>query len=133
MKKSLKLILLSGAAMLFAHNALAYDPGMVEEQCKKPKFTSFSLTEYKAPEKQEVAAESAFTFAISNWIDPTSIKLLAKKKAVPFTVEDKNSFFLVESKIPAEYSGQFVRFDVIALARLGCKGLDGWLVKVAAK
>lgn len=132
MKKYLKLIPVF-MAMVFAHNAAAYDPGMVEEVCKKPKFSNFSLSQYKAEDKLEVPAESEFSFVISNWIDPNSIKLTAKQKKVAFTVTDKNSFFLVHSKIPAEYSGQFVRFDVQAHAKLGCKGLDGWLVKVVDK
>lgn len=132
MKKYLKPILLCGT-LLFAHNVAAYDAGTVEEICKKPKFSSFSLSEYKTSNKQEVAAESAFSFVISNWIDPTTIKLTAKKKALPFTVTDKNSFFLVTAKLPAEYNGQFVRIDVQVNAKLGCKGLDGWLVKVAEK
>lgn len=132
MKKYLKSILLCGA-MLFAHNVMAYDAGTVDEMCKKPKFSSFSLTEYKATNKQEVVAESDFSFVISNWIDPATIKLTAKKKPLPFTVTDKNSFFLVNAKLPAEYNGQFVRIDVQVNARLGCKGLDGWLVKIAAK
>jgi hypothetical protein len=132
MKKYLKLPLVIGA-MIFAQQAVAYNPGMVEEACKKPKFSTFSLSEYKPPAKLEVAAESAFSFVISNWIDPTSIQLTAKGKKVPFTLVNKNSFFLVNSKIPAEYTGQFVRFDVQANARLGCRGLDGWLVKVAGK
>lgn len=131
MKKYLTSILLCGA-ILFAHNALAYDAGTVDDICKKPKFSSFSLAEYKATNKQEVPTESAFSFVISNWIDPTSIKLTAKKKPLPFTVTDKNSFFLVNAKLPAEYTGQFVRIDVQVTAKLGCKALDGWLVKVAA-
>ncbi len=132
MKKKLPHLLIVGA-LVFSHPAMAYNPGTVEEQCAKPKFSSFSLSEYKSPDKLEVPAESAFSFRISNTIDPTTIKLLAKKKPIPFAVEDKNSFFLVKAQLPAEYNGQFVRLDVIANARLGCKGLDGWLVKVAAK
>jgi hypothetical protein len=132
MKKQLKLMMVLGA-LSFAHNAVAYNPGMVEEVCKKPKFSTFSLAEYSKTEKLEVPAESAFSFTISNWIDPTTIKLTAKKKNVPFTLVNKNSFFLVNAKIPAEYTGQFVRFDVQATARLGCRGLDGWLVKVAGQ
>lgn len=132
MKNYLKSILLC-SALLFANNVMAYDAGTVDEMCKKPKFSSFSLQEYKASGKQEVAAESAFSFVISNWIDPATIKLTAKKKPLPFTVTDKNSFFLVNAKLPADYNGQFVRIDVQVTARLGCKGLDGWLVKVVGK
>ena len=132
MKKYLK-TLLASVAIIFVNNAMAYDPGATQEACKKPKFSSFSLPEFNAPTKAEVPAESGFSFVISNWIDPTTIKLTAKKKPLPFTVTDKNSFFLVTAKLPAEYTGQFVRLDVQVHAKLGCKGLDGWLVKVAAK
>jgi hypothetical protein len=132
MKKYLK-TLLASVAIIFASHAMAYDPGLIEEVCKKPKFTSFSLAEYSAPTKAEVPPESEFSFVVSNWIDPTTLKLTAKKKKLNFTITDKNSFFLVHAKLPAEYSGQFVRIDAIVNARLGCKGLDGWLVKVVAK
>jgi len=132
MKKYLKRLLVF-MTMIFAHNAVAYDPGMIEEVCKKPKFSNFSLAQYKAQDQLEVPAEADFSFVISHWIDPNSIKLTAKQQKITFTVVDKNSFFLVNAKIPAEYSGQFVRLDVQAHAKLGCKGLDGWLVKVAEK
>jgi hypothetical protein len=121
------------AALLLTANVQAYNAGVVDEVCKKPKFTSFSLPEFSATNKVEVAPESAFSLMISNNVDPTTLKVSAKKKALPVTVTDKNSFFLVTGKIPAEYTGQFVRIDVQVTARLGCKGLDGWLVKVAAK
>lgn len=130
--KKLKLILVL-MTMIFTHNAVAYNAERTEEACKKPKFSSFSLSEYTNATKLEVPADSDFSFVISNWIDPTSIKLTAKKKPLPFTVEDKNSFFLVHTKLLPEHAGQFVRLDVQVTAKLGCKGLDGWLVKVAAK
>jgi hypothetical protein len=130
MKKQLKQIMVCGA-MLFAQHALAYNPGTVEEVCKKPKFTNFSLTEYEAPSKVQVPAQTDFSFAISNWIDPTTIKLATKDQKIPFTVENKNSFFLVHSKIPAQYTGKFVRLNAQATAILGCKSVIGWLIKVA--
>lgn len=130
MKKYLNLIVML-TTMSFAHNAVAYNAERTEETCKKPKFSSFSLSEYHAKDKLEVPADSAFSFVISNWIDPYSIKLATKKKPLPFTVEDKNSFFIVHSKLLPEHKGQFVRLDVQVTAKLGCKALDGWLVKVA--
>lgn len=132
MKKYLNLTL-ALITLIFAQNVAAYEVERTEEVCKKPKFTSFSLAEYEAKEKKEVPSESAISFVISNWIDPTTIKLFVKKKPLPFTVENKNSFFLVHSKLLPEHNGQFVRLDVRVTARLGCKALDGWLVKVADK
>jgi hypothetical protein len=119
--------------LLFTHYALAYEDSLGEQACKKPRFHSFSLPEYKNPEKLEVPANADFSFTTSNWLDPATLKLRIKNKSLMFTIEDKKSFFLVTGKIPAEYTGQFVRIDVIANALLGCKGLDGWLIKVANK
>ncbi len=132
MKKMLS-PLFAVTTLFFAHNALAYNAGAVDEVCKKPKFSSFSLAEFTAKNKAEVAPESAFSFVISNNIDPSTLKISAKKKSLPVTVTDKNSFFLISGKIPAEYTGQFVRIDAQVTAKLGCKGLDGWLVKVSGK
>lgn len=129
--KKIRLPLLVLTALLFSHNALAYNAGSVDEVCKKPKFSSFSLAEFTAAKKLEVPPESDFSFTISSGIDPATLKLTAKKKSLPFTITDKNSFFLVTGKIPAEYTGQFVRMDVQVTSKLACKGLDGWLIKVA--
>ncbi len=130
MRKILSSLFVLGGLFL-THSALAYNVGSVEETCKKPRFTSFSLAEFSAKNKQEVAPGADFSFTISNNIDPTTLKITAKKKALPVTITDKNSFFLVTGKIPMEYTGQFVRIDVQVHAKLGCKALDGWLIKVA--
>ena len=111
--------------------AFAYSPDEAEVVCKKPKFTDFSLSTYKAPENIEVAPEAEFSFKISEWINPSSITLTAKKKALPFTVESNNSFHKVKAKLPAELTGQFVRIDTKAVALLGCDEQAGWLVKIA--
>ena len=132
----MKKYLLPAAAfitLIFAQNVAAYNADRTEEPCKKPRFSSFSLPEYEAEKKQEVAANSAFSFVISSGIDPTTLKLTAKKKPLPFTIEDKNSFFIVHAKVLPEHTGQFVRLDTQVHARLGCKSLDGWLIKVADK
>jgi hypothetical protein len=130
MKKLLTHILIL-TTLLFSHYALAYEDSLGEQICKKPKFHSFSLPEYKPPEKLEAPANADFSFTTSNWLDPTTLRLMAKGKPLTFNIENKKSFFLVTGKLPAELSGQFVRIDVIANALLGCKGLDGWLIKVA--
>jgi hypothetical protein len=56
---------------------------------------------------------------------------MMKKKEVAYTVENKNSFYLIKSKIPAEYTGKFIRINGFVMAKLDCQGKDGWLVKVA--
>ena len=121
------------AAVLFNGAAAAYSPEETEQVCKKPRFTDFNLTEYKAPDNIEIAPESEFIIKISAWADPSTIKLTAKKQPLPFTVESNSSFHKVKAKLPASLNGNFVRIEVGAKAVLGCGDKDGWLVKVADK
>lgn len=119
--------------VLFNGAALAYSPEENEQTCKKPHFTDFNLTEYKAPDNIEVPPESEFIFKISAWADPRTIKLSAKKQPIPFTVESNSSFHKVKAKLPASLNGSFARIDVSVKAVLGCSDKTGWLVKVAEK
>lgn len=130
--KKFKLALLI-AAVFFNGLAFAYSPEEAEKACKKPKFTDFNLTEYNAADNIEVAPESEFIIKISPWVDPTTIKLTAKKEPIPFTVESNSSFHKVKAKLPASLTGKFVRIDVHAVAIAGCDNQTGWLVKVADK
>ncbi|MEY4768941.1 MAG: hypothetical protein RL637_1580 [Pseudomonadota bacterium] len=124
----LSLILSAG---LFPQIVQAYEAGLVEETCRKAKFTNFSLPEYHAKQQREVPAQSSFSLVISPWIDPNSVKLFAKRKPLAFTLLNKNSFYVLTSQLPAAYNGQFVRLDIQVKALLGCKSQDGWLIKVA--
>ena len=67
------------------------------------------------------------------WADPSTIKLTAKKQALPFTVESTSTFHKIKAKLPASLNGNYVRIDVSAKAVLGCDNKEGWLVKVADK
>jgi hypothetical protein len=111
----------------------AYSAGEVDEVCKKPQVREFTLPTYQEPEKIEVAAESEFSFKLSEWTDPATIKLTMKEQPVPFTVESNNSFHKVTAKIPTEYTGKYVRINLFSKAILGCYEREGWLVKVADK
>jgi hypothetical protein len=121
------------AIYFFNATAMAYSPEMNELSCKKPKFREFNLNEYKAPEFKEVLPESAFSFTLSVWANPETIKLSAKKQPLPFTVETTTTYHRVKSKLPANFTGQFVRIEAAAKAVLGCEDKDGWLVKVSEK
>jgi len=121
------------AVVFFNGVATAYSPEELAQACKKPHFTDFNLTEYKAPDNIEIASESEFIIKISAWADPSTIKLTAKKQALAFTVESNNSFHKIKAKLPASLNGNYVRIDVSAKAVLGCENKDGWLVKVANK
>jgi hypothetical protein len=121
------------AVVFFNGAATAYSPEELEQACKKPHFTDFNLTEYKAPDNIEIAPESEFIIKISAWADPSTIKLTAKKQALAFTVESNSTFHKVKAKLPASLNGNFVRIDVSVQAILGCDNKTGWLVKVADK
>lgn len=111
----------------------AYSAGEVEETCKKPQVREFSLPIYQEPEKIEVAPESEFSFKLSEWTDPQTIKITMKEQSVPFTVTTNSSFHKVTAKIPAELTGTFVRINLFSKAFLGCYEREGWLIKVADK
>ena len=119
------------AVVLFNGTAIAYTPEELEKDCKKPHITDFNLTEYKAPDNIELAPESEFIIKISAWADPSTIKLTAKKQALPFTVESNSNFHKVKAKLPATLNGSFVRIEASVKAVLGCHNEDGWLIKVA--
>lgn len=121
------------ATVLFTGTVCAYDPGQVEEACKKPQFRDFNLPVYQEPEKTEVPPESTLTFLVSPWADPHTIKLTAKNQNIDFTVESNSSFHRVKAKLPAAFTGQYVRLNVTANAVLGCSEKNGWLIKVADK
>jgi len=124
---------LSIAAILFTGTAVAYEPGKTDEICKKPQFRDFNLPVYKEPEKTEVPAESTFSFLVSPWANPETIKVTAKNQNLDYTVESNSSFHRVKAKLPATFNGNFVRINVKATAVLGCYDQAGWLVKIADK
>ncbi len=121
------------AAVVLNGSAFAYSPEMTEQDCKKPRFTDFSLTEYKAPEFVQIAPESAFFFKVSVWANPETITVTAKKQPLPITIESTTTFHKVTAKLPAAFNGSYVRINVSAKAVLGCDEQFGWLVKVADK
>lgn len=129
MKKILKTGLLF-FTLVVSYSAFAYNTSSVAEQCKKPKFQQFSLPIYRAPERIEVPPESEFSFILSKKIAPGTITLNIKNKPLKYKLENRNSFYRIISKIPAEYTGKFVRINAFVTAKLECKSKDGWLVKV---
>lgn len=133
MKTKIIKFALTIAAILTSSAAIAYEADISENLCKKPKYTDFSLPEYKEPEKTEVVPESEFEFKISVWSDPKTLKLTGKKEKIDFTVESTSTFHRIKAKLPASLTGKFVRIDSFVKAELGCHEKEGWLIKVADK
>jgi glycogen synthase len=126
-------VTLAVALLSVSVGSYAYSVGEVEEACKKPQVREFSLPTYQEPEKIEVAAESEFSFKLSEWTDPSTIKVTMKEQSVPIVIESNSSFHKVTAKIPAEYTGKYVRINLFSKAIIGCYEREGWLVKVANK
>lgn len=117
--------------LLATQTASAYQDEKTEVLCKDPKFTDFTLKEYVEPEKIEVPPESAFEFKVSAWSNPATLRLTGKNENIPFTVESTSSFHRIKAKLPASFTGKFVRINAAVKAVLGCEEKKGWLIKVA--
>ncbi len=119
--------------MLISLNVSAYSDDKGEDKCRDPKIQEFTLPEYKTPENKEVQPEADFSFVVSGWADPKKIKVMGKNKPVPFTVESFDTFHRIKGKLPADFTGQYVRLNVRIPAILGCYSNQGWLLKVSDK
>ena len=132
MKITKTILLIS--AMLASSSAFAYSLDDQPKQCHKPKFTDFTLQEYDAKKQNTVPAETEFSFKLPVTTNPDSIKMTAKNQPLPFSVESNSSFHKVKAKIPAEFTGKFLRINVSAKVIEGeCHEETGWLLKVADK
>ena len=131
--KLTKSVLLT-ALLLMNGATFAYSPDELEKECHKPKFTDFTLSEYKMPDQHQVAPETEFSFKVPAWTNKDAIKLTVKNQVIPFTVESNSSFHKVTSKIPAEFTGKFFRLNASAKVIEGvCHEETGWLLKVEDK
>jgi hypothetical protein len=121
--KSIRMTVMLGMTV-FTGTALAY--GDTDKDCKDPKFRTFE------PEHlSEVDPETEISFHVSNWADPITIKVEARKVPMEVSVVDKMNFFVATAKLPASINGKYARIHVSAKAKDGrCLGQDGWLLKV---
>jgi hypothetical protein len=119
------------AALMLADSAVAYTDKEPEEICKDPKFKGFNLPIYNAAEKKEVPPEAELSFTVSGWTNPETLVVTAKNQPLELSIENKNIFYRIKAKLPPSLNGKFVRINASARAVLGCKGEDGWLLKVA--
>ncbi len=119
-------------AIFSTGSALAFEVGGRRNDCRVPKFRSFSPPErIKKGPIPEVEPESEISFTVSRTADPESIRVVVKKQTLKALVVDKNSFFQVSAKLPATLNGKFARIDIWAKSKEGeCKTEDGWLIKV---
>ncbi|MBK8814612.1 MAG: hypothetical protein IPN42_03475 [Methylococcaceae bacterium] len=125
--------LILAALTLSSFTAFGYDDDKEKEKCRNPKIQEFTLPVYEAPENKEAPPEAEFSFVVSGWANPKKIKLSAKEIDIPFTVKSTDTFHKVNAKLPAEFTGKFIRMNARIPAVLGCYSTIGWLIKVADK
>lgn len=98
-----------------------------ENACTKPQLTKFLPANLAT-----VAPGSAFSFWAFNVEKPEQIKVTVKTIPVDVTTEDKDSFYLVKGKLPAELVNTTARINIKVNAKVPrCNGENGWLVKIA--
>ena len=117
--------------LLLTHSAIAATEEDEKKVCKLPKILDFTLPLYALPEKLEVEPESEYSFRVSGDVVVDKIKVDAKEKPLKIETKSNTSFVLVKGKLPAEFTGKYVRLDVTAGTDLnGCRAKAGWLIKV---
>jgi hypothetical protein len=96
--------------------------------CMKPQLTKFLPANLAT-----VAPGSGFSFQAFNVEKPEQIKVNVKTIPVEVTTEDKDSFFIVKGKLPAELVNTTARISikVVNAKNPKCNGENGWLVKIA--
>ncbi|MDD1621300.1 MAG: hypothetical protein LUQ11_07445 [Methylococcaceae bacterium] len=78
-----------------------------------------------------VAPGSEFSFAVSGSNGPGHIHVNIRDQPVDVSVEDKETFYLVKGKLPADLKNQTVRISIKAKAKVGkCDANDGFLLKI---
>ncbi len=119
-------------AIFFTGSSYAFEVGGARHYCRPPQFRDFSPPERVRNQPfVEVAPESEISVKAMGSIDPSTIRVFAKRIVLTPTVVDKKSFFQITAKLPAELRGGYARIDLIAQADKGeCMGKDGWLIKI---
>jgi hypothetical protein len=115
------LILMMATSDVWAYGSSASS----KKACNKPKFIEF-IPSHNA----QVPAKSGFSFVASANTDPKSIIVTIKDQPVTVNIKPENQVFQVKGRLPDTLTEGFARISVTADSLSGCKGSDGWLVKI---
>lgn len=96
-----------------------------KKACNKPKFIEFMPSR-----NAQVSAKSEFSFVASANTNPKSIVVTIKDRPVAVNIKPENQAFQVKGRLPDTLTEGFARISVTADSLSGCKGSDGWLVKI---
>ncbi|MDO9423087.1 MAG: hypothetical protein Q7T40_02720 [Methylobacter sp.] len=100
-----------------------------ENACLKPQLTKFLPANLAT-----VAPGSAFSFMAFNVSKPEQIHVTVKTIPVEVSTENKETFFLVKGKLPAELINTTARINIKVNTKISrCNGENGWLVKITEK
>lgn len=89
------------------------------------------VSRFKPGHLATVAPEADFSFMATGIQSPDQIVVTVKTIPVAITAEDKDSFYLVKGKLPAELKNVTARINVKVNAKSPrCDGENGWLVKI---
>lgn len=101
--------------------------GSDDKDCLKAK-----ISRYQPEHLATVAPGTEFSFATHGSNGPGHIHVTIKGEPVPFNIEDKETFYWVRGKLPADIKNTTVRISVKARAKNPrCDADGGWLVKVS--
>jgi len=89
------------------------------------------LSKFMPANLATVAPGSAFSFWAFNVEKPEQIKVTVKSIPVEVTTENKEGFYLVNGKLPADLVNTAARISIKVTAKNPkCNGENGWLVKI---
>ncbi len=117
----LSMLSCAGAMMVFTDAQARFESHV----CAKPKFSGF-----KPGDRAEVAPGSEFSFRAPGDIAIHSVEATVKGIKVDLRVDDRQEFYYFRGTLPAELKDTFARIKVKGTAKLGCKGVNGWLIKI---
>ncbi len=110
------------------HNMSSGGGGGGEGSCLKARLAKFLPANLAT-----VAPGSAFSFWAYNVGSPHYLKVTVKSIPVDVTVEDKELFYLVKGKLPAELTNTAARINIKVdnTKAPKCSAENGWLVKIS--
>jgi hypothetical protein len=95
--------------------------------CIKAKVSNF-----KPAHLDTIAPSGEFSFTVSGSNGPGHIHVTIRDQPINVSVENKDTFYLVKGKLPAELKNETVRITISAKAKNSqCDNDTGWLLKVS--
>jgi len=89
------------------------------------------ISRFKPDHLESIKPGGEFQFAVSGSNGPGHIHVTIRQEAVPVTVENKETFYLVKGKLPDNIKNEVVRISVRAKAKFSkCDADGGILLKV---